>query len=200
MTYSIHSPICDTNIASLNERMREASVDEMISVMECAVKMDISTVTIHPGIYSLAIPNMRNASVEQARISLKQLEREANDLGIVPAIENMPNFPIMMGQTAEELGELIDGTDLKICFDIGHANTTCQTDEFIEMFKDSIVNIHIHDNNGDRDAHMTVGDGNIDFDSVLSKLKSYSGKYIIESKTFESAIASKRYLEESFDF
>ena len=53
------------------------------------------------------------------------------------------------------------------------------------------MNIHIHDNNGQQDQHLTVGDGNIDFKHVLSKLSGYGGRYVIESKSFESAVDSQ---------
>jgi len=37
---------------------------------------------------------------------------------------------------------------------------------------------------------MTVGDGNIDFESVFNKLGRYTGNYIIESRSLESAVES----------
>jgi sugar phosphate isomerase/epimerase len=114
---------------------------------------------------------------------------------VTAAIENMPSFFIMMGQTPEELLALLDGTDLSICFDIGHANTVGKIDECIELFGDRIANVHIHDNLGKNDDHLTIGDGTIDFISVLSKLNRYKGNYIIESKSLESAIKSKERLE-----
>lgn len=195
MTYSIHSPICDTNVAALNENMRRATVDEMIMVMDCSRKMDIKTITIHPGIYSLAVYDVREKSVKAAQRSMKELEKAQNEHGVVLAIENMPSFEIMMGQTAKELETIIEGTDLKVCFDIGHAHTMGQIDAMLDTFRGRIANVHIHDNMGDKDSHMTIGKGNIDFKHVLSGLSSYKGNYIIESKTLESAIESKAVLE-----
>ena len=89
----------------------------------------------------------------------------------------------------------MDGTDLGICFDIGHANTMGQIDDMVETFGDRIVNVHIHDNNGQRDEHLTIGDGAIDFDRVLGLLSSYRGNYIIESKNLDSAVESQSRLK-----
>ncbi|MCQ2085349.1 MAG: sugar phosphate isomerase/epimerase, partial [archaeon] len=61
---------------------------------------------------------------------------------------------------------------------------------------DRIRNIHIHDNLGKSDDHMTIGDGSIDFKKVLSLLHSYKHRYIIESKTFDSAVTSQERLRE----
>ncbi|MDR3074453.1 MAG: sugar phosphate isomerase/epimerase [Candidatus Methanoplasma sp.] len=195
MEYSVHAPICDINIAAVNDKVRETSVKEMMDTLEHANRMGIEMVTIHPGVYSMVLDGLRGRSGELAKDSLRRIEKASAETGVTAAIENMPSFAIMMGQTPEELLCLIDGTDLKVCFDIGHANTMGATDRFIDLLGERIANIHIHDNNGDVDAHMTIGDGNIDFMHVLSKLKGCGGNYIIESRTLESAIESKKRLE-----
>jgi len=198
MKYSLHAAIGDINIASLNERIREASIREMVRTMDHANRMNIKTVTIHPGIYSMVLQDVKARSVQHAKRSLKRIDKRSKEYGVTVAVENMPSFAVMMGQTPEELLDLIEGTELKICFDIGHANTMGKIDECIDSFGERIVNIHIHDNHGKHDEHKTIGDGNIDFISVLKKLKKYKGNYIIESRNMESAIVSKKRLEELF--
>ena len=195
MKYSIHAPICDVNIAALSERMREVSTMEMMATMEQAISADIKLITIHPGLYSMAVPGLEQRSIERAKKSLRTLDRVTSEYGIKIAVENMPSFQFMLGRTAEELRDLVDGTDMGVCFDIGHANTTGQIDAFTELLGDRIINIHIHDNHGKTDEHLTIGDGNIDFTKVLGKLKGYTKNYIIESKSLESAVESKKKLK-----
>jgi len=195
MKYSIHAPICDVNIAALSERMREVSTMEMMATMEQAISADIKLITIHPGLYSMAVPELEQRSIERAKKSLRTLDRVTSEYGIKIAVENMPSFQFMLGRTAEELRDIVDGTDMGVCFDIGHANTTGQIDAFTELLGDRIINIHIHDNHGKTDEHLTIGDGNIDFAKVLGKLKGYTKNYIIESKTLESAVESKKKLK-----
>ena len=79
-------------------------------------------------------------------------------------------------------------------FDIGHANTAGQVESMVETFGDRIANIHIHDNHGQKDEHLTIGDGDIDFRRVVGMLPNYDGRFIIESKTLESALESQRRL------
>jgi len=195
MRYSIHAPICDINIASVNEKMREAAIEEMLRTMEHANRMEIEMITIHPGLYSMVLYDVKERSVELSKRSLKMIEKGSKEYGVTIAVENMPSFGIMMGQTPEGLLNLIDGTDLMICFDIGHANTMGLIHECIGAFRERMVNIHIHDNVGKNDDHMTIGDGNIDFNKVLSELKWYKGNYVIESRSMESAVTSKKRLE-----
>ncbi len=194
LSYSIHTPISDTNIGSLTDRMRESSVLEMISTAEVSVELGISMITVHPGLVSFSIPGMEKRAIENAKKSLRMLDRVSSEYGVTFAIENMSNFPPMLGKTAEDLNELVDGTNLGICFDIGHANTTGQMELMVSTFKDRIVNVHIHDNSGASDEHLTIGEGNIDFPKVLGSLSWYNGNYIIESKSLESAIESKKRL------
>ena len=142
----------------------------------------------------MAVPYMEEKAMEKAKRSLSSIDRIASEYGVRIAVENMPSFPFMLGQTAEELNELIGTTNLGFCLDIGHANTTGQLDELIKQFRDRLINIHIHDNRGEHDEHLTLGEGNIDFKGVISKLNGYSGNYVIESKSFPSAVESQDYL------
>ena len=194
LTYSLHTPISDANIASLSDRMRESSVLEMIANVELASALGIGTITVHPGLESMSVPGMKEKSMENAKRSLRILDRTATEYGVTLAIENMPRFPPMLGKTAEELKELIDGTGLSICFDVGHAHTNNQIEEMISTFKDRMANIHVHDNNGESDEHLTVGDGTVDFPGTMKSLGGYEGKYVIESKSLASAVESKRRL------
>ena len=195
MKYSIHAPICDVNLAALSERMREASTMEMMATMEQAISMEVKLITIHPGVHSMAIAGQEEKSIARAKKSLRTLDRVTSEYGIKIALENMPSFQFFLGRTAQELKELVDGTDIGICYDIGHANTTGQIDAIPELLGDRILNIHIHDNNGKTDEHLTIGEGNIDFQKVLGKLTKYKGNYVIESKSLASAVESKKKLK-----
>ena len=191
ISFSVHAPFCDNNIASLNERMRGVSVVSITEMAEYAADLGLSTITFHPGLYSMAVPDMRERSIAYAKESIRVLERVAEEYGVVMAVENMPSLPFMLGHTAQEMAELVEGTDMPICFDIGHANTVGDIDGIIELLGDRIANVHIHDNDGTADQHRTIGDGNVDFDTVLRGLRRYTGNFIIESRSFESAVESQ---------
>ena len=198
LSYSVHAPISDINIASLNERIREDSILEILTTAESAASLNIDTITIHPGLTSMAVPYLEEKAVEKAKKSLSSIDRISAEYGVRIAVENMPSFPFMLGHTAEEMNDLIGMTNLGFCLDIGHANTTGQIDELIKTFRDRLVNVHIHDNNGEMDEHLTLGEGNIDFKRIIESLKGYTGNFIIESKSFPSAVDSQDYLKSLF--
>jgi sugar phosphate isomerase/epimerase len=194
MTYSLHSSISDTNIAAVNDRMRAASLAEFSAEMDACCELGIDTITVHPGIHNLVCDGLRQRSLICSGRSLRELDRMSAEIGVRVAVENMPNPSFMLGRTADELHQLVDGTDLGVCFDIGHANTTGQIDRMLDLLSDRIINVHIHDNMGDMDAHLTLGEGNIDFRHVISRLAGYRGRYIIESRTLDSARVSQGIL------
>ncbi len=191
LTYSIHAPFNDINIASLNESVREMSVIELIKIMNMASELDIKTVTIHPGLYSMVVSGLEDRSIMAAKRSLRTLDRMAQECGVRLCVENMPGFRFFLGQTADQMSELLEGTNLPICLDIGHANTTGQLNEIIDTLGNRIMNVHIHDNDGKQDQHLTIGEGTVDFDDCLKRLSSYGGRYIIECKTLESGSESQ---------
>ena len=192
--YSIHAPICDINIASISDPVRKASMMETLDTIKVANKLGIDRMTIHPGLSSMSVHGIDYKYLAHAKESMKLLDDAQKEYGISLAIENMPNAYFFLGRTAAELDEIVGDTDLGICFDIGHANTTGQIDEMIDTFGKRIKNIHIHDNNGDKDEHLTIGTGSIDFRKVLKKLKFYDRNYVIESKNYDSAAESQSVL------
>jgi sugar phosphate isomerase/epimerase len=101
-------------------------------------------------------------------------------------------------KTADEMAVMLDGLEMGMCLDIGHANTMGQIPELMKMAP-RFVNMHVHDNMGETDQHLPLGNGNIDF-AVLRNLK-YRRNHIIEASTtdMKSALASKLYLQKVLD-
>ncbi len=186
----VHAPICDWNIAAMSDRLREASVEETVETIGAASRMGAGLVTVHPGLSSMAVPGLEERAVLRAKDAAKRIDRAAKEHGIAVAMENMPELPFFLGRKAFQLAEIIDETDLSVCFDIGHANTAGQIDDMIDLLGDRIANIHIHDNHGEKDEHLTIGEGCIDFHRVIKRMGGYRGNWIIESKSLGSAVQS----------
>lgn len=195
LSYSLHTPICDMNVAALTERLRESSIEVLRDNARAANILGIEMLTVHPGLSSMVVKGTEQKALERAKVSMRELEKISSEYGVTMAIENMPNVPFFLGRTASQLAEIIDGTDLKVCYDIGHANTMGENDSMVELLGDRIVNIHIHDNHGERDEHNTIGDGTVDFERVIESLRGYTRNYVIESRSFESAVESQERLK-----
>ncbi|MEM3050417.1 MAG: TIM barrel protein, partial [Thermoplasmata archaeon] len=94
-----------------------------------------------------------------------------------------------------ELLELVEFAGLRICFDMGHANTAGEVDEFLRLV-DRFGNVHVHNNEGQWDQHNRVDVGSADLEKVISVLRrSYRGNLIIESTDLESGVESRKIIE-----
>jgi sugar phosphate isomerase/epimerase len=111
----------------------------------------------------------------------------------------MPIKQWTLGNTAYEILEMIEQTELGICFDVGHAYIMDEVENFLDHVK-KFKNVHFHDNSGKRDEHLVLGQGTIDFPYVIERItKEYSGDIIIESNNLEEGIKSKVILQKLLD-
>lgn len=193
--FSIHAPFNDLNIASLNPFIRNTALNYLKDTIKYIDMLGIDLLTLHPGHQSPTGIYYPKKVKEINLRSIRMLAEFAKDYSITLALENMPIKSWTLGNTAEEILEMIDGSKIGICFDIGHAFIQNQINNFLDNI-DRIFNIHIHDNNGRRDEHLVLGDGEIDITYIINRLSNnYKGNIIIECNNLEEGARSKRYLE-----
>jgi sugar phosphate isomerase/epimerase len=193
--FSVHAPFSDLNIASLNPKVRESSIEQVMEAIKISSELDIELVTLHPGHKSPLGVYFADKLVEMNKKSLVTMDKQTEEYGVTLALENLPRMWVSLCHDANQIRELIDGTSMKICFDFGHANISETIVDFMDL-KDSFANLHLHDNDASKDWHMVLGEGNIDFKGILKELSGYSGNYVIESTNLEDGIKSKTILEE----
>jgi sugar phosphate isomerase/epimerase len=100
------------------------------------------------------------------------------------------NTPCFL-QRAVEFQELAnEGLQLLITLDVGHANTVSQLRPFLKLLKNSILHVHLHDNNGSNDDHMVVGAGTTDWRLLRSYLDFRKITAVVEANTLADARSS----------
>ena len=103
---------------------------------------------------------------------------EKRQRGVELLLENTPNGL----SSAERLLTFFEMThmDLNVCLDVGHANMNEGVETAYRMLKPRIRSTHIHDNNGEHDAHlfplMNTG-GTIDWRRTMELLQSAPDQY-----------------------
>ena len=199
LKYSIHAPFMDVNIAALQEKSRLNSIEQIKESIDFANEINAEAVVVHPGLASfLANKYFSDTVYEFANESIKQIGDYGRDLGVLTTIENMPAFDGMLYQNMNDLDELLVSLDMSMTLDIGHANHVGYSPD--EMIFDSIKHIHMHDNFGDDDAHLSFGEGSIDLKGIVNRLeeKNYDGIYIIEVNDTDSIKKSYEYMKRNF--
>lgn len=192
---SLHAPFSDVNIGSFNAGIREEAVRQVIEAIEVADRLGMKTVTVHPGFLSPISFADPKKVMDITRESIQLIDSKVGGLGIKVGVENMPAMIVTTCRKAEDLLQLIEGTGIGICFDVGHANTTGESENFLQLVE-SFVNIHLHDNDGNSDYHMPMGAGTVDFESLIGELIDYSGTFVLETRSVEDALIGKAFLEE----
>ena len=199
LKYSIHSPFMDVNIAALQDKSRLNSIKQIKDSIDLANKINAEAVVIHPGLAPfLANKYFLDKVYETANNSIKELGEYGRDLGVLATIENMPTFDGMLYNNMEDLHNLLTSLDMSMTLDIGHANHSSYSPD--QMIFDSIKHIHIHDNFGDEDAHLALGEGSIELKYIVNSLeeKNYDGIYIIEVNDYDSIKKSYEYMKKNF--
>ena len=199
LKYSIHAPFMDVNIASPQDQSRLNSIAQIKSSIDLANEIDAEAVVVHPGLISfLANKYFKKEVYEFANDSIKEIGDYAKDLGVLATIENMPNFESMIYQNIVDLNQMLVENEMYMTLDIGHANHVGYAPD--EMIFDSIKHIHVHDNLGDDDTHLPLGEGSIDLKYIINTLesKNYDGIYILEVNDYDSIKKSNEYMKKNF--
>ena len=92
------------------------------------------------------------------------------------ALENMA------GDDWEMLDTLLPEYDpgyLGLCYDSGHANLNGYGFTHLERFKERLIAVHLHDNDGSRDQHKIPFTGTVDWTNLASMIASSAYKQCV---------------------
>lgn len=200
LTYSLHAPFVDINIASPVKPMLTASMKRLRQSLANANTMDAKMWVFHPGQRTGIGQFYPDADYKTMFESINQLYAEAEEYGMNIALENMPAKYWFLMSTPEEFRRLYRETNLPIgiTLDLGHANLEGQIKPFVDQLADKIMHVHASNNDGVDDQHNGVEDGNIDYVWFTESLKKigYDKRVVVESmhKVPESIAKLKQLL------
>lgn len=191
LSYSIHAPTLDANLAAVREKIRETGVEIIRDSAEFCMNHNIDILVVHPG-YA-ADKKMLPKAYKAFEKSAAELQKIKDETGVRICIENMPNAEIYLFTNPTDL----DLKNLELILDIGHAHTNQNLNEFLQK---EIAHYHIHDNNGDFDTHLGFGGGTIGFsnlEQIVSKAKKEKAVLIAENKTIAEAMKTFEALKKA---
>ncbi len=186
LKYSVHGLIADINIASIYPEFREASVNLHRRAITASASAGAELYIIHPG-YTPWSFCWRDAllCLDQSLGELAPLQEE---LGIRLAVENMPRSDWLFFNKPD-----LDLHGLGLVLDVGHAHTCGTIQEFLNH--PALTHVHLHDNSGEGDEHLALGQGRIDLLPVLKMIDERNLTAALEQKTETAVIESLNALE-----
>jgi sugar phosphate isomerase/epimerase len=165
-----HLPHHDLKLASHDKWILKHSLDALQEGLEIGKILGARTAIFHSGFSNHVSPDEIDWWVEQCVVGLEDLVSRAREEEVIVALRNTweSDETVLM-----RIFEAVDSPWLRFCCDVGHAACFSQfaPEEWIVQFRDRIVNLHFHDNDGSQDLHQTCGAGVVGFDVIYATVR-----------------------------
>ncbi len=186
-------------IGSPLPQLRACAVEIFKRYLNTFVDIGCDKVTIHTN-WPPSTMFSEDEGVKYQAESLQSILGFAGDKGVKVMLEPLGT----VHDHTSNIDRLLALTgDLYFNADIGHLNLFGREPvELLNRYKDNLMHVHLHDNNGIDDLHLPLGSGNIDWDHLIRVLKSfYDGTITLEifSDDKEYVLYSKKKLFEKWN-
>ena len=189
-TCTVHLPFMWLDLASINEPIRQASVESIRQAVELVKPLFVDVYVLHLwGNTTIQISNLMDESLQrqmfletilaQADMSLQEIKKFINPYNICIETLEAPDFDFAL--------PLIEKHGTSICLDIGHLAWQGGGEvSFLERNAEQIREIHLHDASveivgGEKRVvdHMALGKGQIDYRNFMQKLLEFGFDEIV---------------------
>ena len=198
---TVHGPYIDLQPVSFDPLIRQASGKRYEQCLEAAVALKCKYMVVHSAYdpmkayedgydeYFIA----QNSSFWEENIGAFEA------CGVTVVLENIHD---KSHQGIGRILEKINSPFLAACLDTGHAHALVKTDllPWLEGYGHRLKYIHLHDNFGEKDQHLPVGDGNINFSAFFKELRERDYDSILMNEIFGGVEEQKRNLERLYTF
>lgn len=174
---TFHATFMDLNPGSVDREVRKVTRLRVEQTLQVARLLRPRVIVFHPGYSRLTYGSAVETWVTNSVAFWRSLESAVREIGCIVALENIfEEEPSTLLAVLQQLDRSLFGH----CFDVGHFNmfATVSLPEWFNVLGDRIVESHLHDNHGQADEHLPVGEGQIDFRLVTDLLKRYAPKAV----------------------
>jgi sugar phosphate isomerase/epimerase len=190
---SVHAPVAERftggryggllNLASSDATEREHALAEAVQALHVARRLPFGVLVVHIGVPKGHQPTAPGEnSRDGARRSIEALAAAARPLGVIVAVELIPNELSRAGPLVHFVEDVVDAGAASICLDLGHARLEGDVVDVVETVSEHIALVHAHDNRGRADDHLVPFEGAIDWPGAMTAIQKvgYEGPVIIE--------------------
>jgi sugar phosphate isomerase/epimerase len=190
--HSMHAPIVaglkagrwitPFSTASGDEKRRAEAVAEARAALQVARRLPFRFLVLHLGIPAGKDTLRHDNQAGAARRSVEEIVAHAAEVGVRVAVEVMPNALSSASTIVRLIEEDLDGLDVGVCLDYGHAHLMGDLGEAVETVSGHLWTTHVHDNGGRRDDHLVPYAGSIDWGMAMMATQKigYDGMLMLE--------------------
>ncbi len=194
---TFHSPFMDLSPGSPDPSVLALTRRRFEQVLRIAEFFHPLRIVCHAGYDWKRYGHLREKWLENSVKTWEWMASGTKDVGAVLMLENVYE------RSPEEMAPVLESLRAQgvgLCLDTGHqaAFGTTPLPEWTEVLSPYLGQLHLHDNLGDRDEHLALGEGNIDFEGLfraLRKLTEYPLPVTLEPHREEDLGPSLNYLE-----
>jgi sugar phosphate isomerase/epimerase len=182
-------PFMDLSPGAVDSDVRDSTLKRFLAVTEVAGLINAKCVVFHSGYEKWKYDHSIEPWLGNSLKFWPEVIKAAKEAGTRIAIENI------FEEDPGSLKLLMEGLDTSvagICFDTGHFNifTRLPLKTWMDELRDYIIELHLHDNKGDRDSHLPPGEGTFDFRELFELLEGRDVIHTIEANSPEETILS----------
>ena len=156
------------NVVHVEKSRRIDSMDEVKRALEAAEQIPFTHLILHLGERG---DTWSPRTLEHAMTAVEHLRAFARPLGVQILLENLEKNEVAEPQNLMEILTVGHFDDIGLCLDLGHAHIGEGIPATIDVMGPRIRSVHVHDNAGDKDAHLWPGDGTIAWPETMRALE-----------------------------
>ena len=189
---SMHAPYYELTPCAIDSLIGRVSLHRYRQAVATCMRLGIRRMVVHSGYAPQTyfpewfVPR----SIEFWRAFVPELPQD-----FVLLLENV------LDPRPEYIRDVCDGVDdprLRICLDVGHANAYSEVpvEDWISMLGGRIAHVHLHNNDGSRDAHAPLQAGSMGISCILELLDEHAREAEICIESVD-ALSCLKTLEET---
>lgn len=189
---TIHGPYLDLNPMTYDKKIQQATYERYAQAYEAAFRLGAKKIIYHTCFYPDAY--LLTGWAERVSDFYESFLRDRKDIEV-----DMENVFDRKWEPLAETGARVSASNFRLCLDLGHSFCYSKDPiiEWTEKLAPSLGHIHVHDNLGNRDAHLGIGRGKIPWQEVFSLLREKENlTYTIECSSKEAILQSHKALLE----
>lgn len=182
--FVLHGPYCELSPASIDPLALALTRQRYLQAARMAANLGVFRIVIHTGYIPYVYEPcwMVERSVAFWKALLPELPQDT-----VVLLENvMEDGPAIQ----RDILAAVNDRRLRACLDLGHANAACSKTpaaDWIPALAPWLSHVHIHNNFGDRDLHLPLGEGDLPMEVLLRQLEATCPDVTYTIETMEAA-------------